>query len=122
MFDFQKPHSRDFTETISILAQLSFFVVADITDPRSVPQELMKIVPASPSVVVQPILKGTTKEDGMFADIAGYPWVLPVYRYKSVQKALAELGDQIIRPAEAKAKQILEELQKGAASGSAGGD
>ncbi len=45
MFDFEKATSRDFTETIKILAGLSKFVIVDITNPKSSPLELQAIVP-----------------------------------------------------------------------------
>ena len=43
VFDFDGPRNRDLTETISTLAHLSRAIVADLTDPRSVPHELMAV-------------------------------------------------------------------------------
>src|SRR5262249_38735213 len=63
LFDFSVPATRDITETISLLARMSRFVVADITDARSIPQELAVIVPNLP---LQPLLLKGSAEYGMF--------------------------------------------------------
>ena len=42
------------------------FIVADISDAKSVLQELRAIVPDLPSVPVQPIILATQEEPGMF--------------------------------------------------------
>jgi hypothetical protein len=41
LFDFEKPSHRDLQETIVTLAGLSRFIIADISDPKSIPQELV---------------------------------------------------------------------------------
>lgn len=100
LFDFDKPASRDVTETISLLARMARFVLADITDARSIPQELNVIVPDLPSVPVQPLLLKESTEYGMFEHYTHYPWVLPLHRYDTQDQLVAEFGEQVIGPAE----------------------
>ena len=111
LFDFEKPTSRDLTETVSTLAHMSRFVIADITDARSIPQELQRIVPHLPSLPVQPLLLSSQYEYAMCKDISDYPWVLAPYRYDSPAALLTALEAKVIAPAEAKAKEIEERRQ-----------
>ncbi|WP_153801190.1 pentapeptide repeat-containing protein [Foetidibacter luteolus] len=108
LFDFEKPAGRDLTETVSTLAHLAKFVIADITDAKSIPQELKAIVPALPSLPVQPIILDKQFEYSMFIDFAGFFSVLPPYRYKDTATLLAALQDSIIQPTINKATEIEE--------------
>ena len=105
LFDFEEPANRDVTETVSTLAHMARFVIADITDARSIPQELMAIIPHLPSVPVQPLLLASQREYGMFRTFKKYPWVLEPFRYENQEHLLAALGDAVIGPAETKAKE-----------------
>jgi hypothetical protein len=100
LFDFEKPASRDITETISILAHMACFVIADISEAKSIPQELERIIPDLPSVPVQPLLQASVDEYGMFEHFKRYPWVLEVLRYEALDDLLGCLGEKIIVPAE----------------------
>ena len=100
LFDFSVPATRDIAETISLLSRMSRFVVADITDPRSIPQELSMVIPDLPSVPVQPLLLEGSTEYGMFEHFKRYPWVLETYRYPSSEHLIAGLAEHVIGPAE----------------------
>jgi uncharacterized protein YjbI with pentapeptide repeats len=106
LFDFEKPSSRDLTETISTLAHMARFVIADITDAKSIPQELQAIVPDLPSVPVQPLIASSDYEYGMFEHFRRYPWVLETYQYDRPDDLLGDLGEKVISPAERKAKEL----------------
>lgn len=82
LFDFKSPQNRDLTETIITLASMSKFIIADITDPKSIPQELTSFIPQFPSVPVQPIILDNEKEYAMFEHFKSYPWVLKQLQYK----------------------------------------
>lgn len=110
IFDFEKPSSRDLTETVSTLAHLSRFVIADITDAKSIPQELQVIVPNLPSVAVQPIISNEDYEYALFEHFKRYPSVLPVHRYKSQEELIAGLSSNVIQPAEDRVKQLRGEI------------
>jgi uncharacterized protein YjbI with pentapeptide repeats len=106
LFDFEGPTSRDLTETISTLAHMARFIIADLTEAKSMPQEVQAIVPNLPSVPVQPLLLASEYEYGMFEHFKRYPWVLAVYRYEDPQEVLNSLEAKIISPAEAKAREL----------------
>jgi Pentapeptide repeats (8 copies) len=108
IFDFQKPASRNLTETVSTLAHMARFVIADITDPKSIPQELQRIVPDLPSVPVQPLLDSSFKEYAMFGDFFDYPTVLTPHRYDRIEELVASLDEKVIAPAVNRAKEIEE--------------
>jgi hypothetical protein len=80
------------------------FLIADITDAKSVLQELQAVVPANPSVPVQPVILNSQTEPGMFDFFRMYPWVLEPFLYEDQDGLLAVLADQVIGPAERKAK------------------
>jgi hypothetical protein len=102
LFDFEKPVSRDTDETITLLARMAKFVIADVTDAKAVLQELRAFVPNLSSLPVQPIILAAQKEPGMFDFYRNMPWFLKVHHYADQEQLLADLGEKVIRPAELK--------------------
>jgi len=109
IFDFQKPARQTTLETISTLAHLARFIIADVTDAKSVLQELQSIVPANPSVPVQILLLASQQEPGMFDFFQSFPWVLDTFRYGSLDELLTSFDEKVIRPVEGRAAQRIAE-------------
>jgi hypothetical protein len=104
VFDFEQPSSRNLTETVSTLAHMARFIIADLTSAKSIPQELERIVPRL-RVPVQPLLHTSEQRPyAMFESFVDYPWVLPLYRYGDQETLLQSLQEHIIVPAEKKAQ------------------
>jgi hypothetical protein len=106
LFDFEGPLSRNTDETITLLAWMARFVIADISDAKSVLQELRAIVPDLPNLPVQPVIVATQEEPGMFDFYRHFPWFLKVHRYDNQQQLIAELSERVILPAETKVQEL----------------
>jgi hypothetical protein len=113
LFDFERPAHRDYTETVRTLAALSRFVVADLTDPRSIPQELMAIVPNFLSVPVRAVLLGDQTDWAMFSDLLRYPNVIPPYYYSNDETLIARLEEDVVAPAECLASKLAGNVSNG---------
>jgi uncharacterized protein YjbI with pentapeptide repeats len=107
VFNFDKPETKDFTETVRLLAGLSHFVIVDITNPRSTPLELQATVPDL-MVPFVPIIESGQEPFAMFADLQRYDWVIkPVIAYPSLGRLIEVFEEEIVRPAEAKFNKLL---------------
>jgi uncharacterized protein YjbI with pentapeptide repeats len=106
LFDFEKPASKDLTGTVSTLANMARFIIADLTDPNSVPHELATVIPSTVVPVQAIVLKGR-RAYPMFADLKRrHHWVLKPYQYKSKDLLIDQLSERVIAPAEAKARAL----------------
>jgi hypothetical protein len=94
VFNFDKPETKDFTETVRLLCGLSKFVIVDITNPRSSPLELQATV-SDYMVPFIPILQKGDEENpfAMLVDLKNkHDWVLqPVIRYPTVDRLIEVL-------------------------------
>jgi hypothetical protein len=71
-----------------------------------VPHELATIIPLT-VVPIQAIILEGQRTYPMFEDYKRrYSWVLEPHQYQSEQQLIAQLGEQVIAPAEAKAKEL----------------
>lgn len=95
LFDFTGPSSRDFTETIGLLGRMSRFIIADITDAKSIPQELNEIIPHNPSIKIQPILLKGEKPYSMFEHWQRYEWVNEIFEYTDEESLLNFFQNEI---------------------------
>jgi uncharacterized protein YjbI with pentapeptide repeats len=79
MFDFDKPANRSFVETVSTLAHLARFIIADFTDPKIVLQEVEHVVSLL-AVPIKPILLQGSEEPVALLDARkGRTYVLDTY-------------------------------------------
>jgi hypothetical protein len=108
VFNFDKPDTKDFTETIRVLAGMSRFVIADITNPRSAPLELQATIPEY-MIPFVPIIQKGEEPFAMFTDlwIKHREWVLDPIRYSSLDRLVEVLDSEVIKPAEARFNALL---------------
>lgn len=99
VFDFDRPTEKDFTETIKALASLSYFVIADITNPASSPLELQATLPDYQIPFVPIIQEGEQSFPMMVGLQKKYNWVLNTVSYSSVETLVKVLKSAIIDPA-----------------------
>ncbi len=106
VFDFDRPADKDFTETIKTLAGLSFFVIADVTNPKSSPLELQATVPDY-QIPFVPIIQEGEIPFAMMADLQKkYNWVLNTVSYDSQETLMKALKPLIIDPAMKKRQEL----------------
>jgi hypothetical protein len=108
VFNFDKPETKDFTETVRLLAGMSKFVIADITNPKSSPLELQATVPEI-MVPFQPIIEQGEKPFAMLQDlwIKHRDWVFEPIEYSSVDRLVETMDAEIIGPAETRFDELV---------------
>jgi hypothetical protein len=89
VFNFDKPETKDFTKTVRLLARLSKFAIADVTNLKSAPLELQAIVPET-MVPFRPIIEEGEKPFAMLQDlwIKHREWVFEPIHYSSLEALL----------------------------------
>jgi hypothetical protein len=108
VFNFDKPETKDFTETVRLLAGLSKFVIADLTSPKSAPYELGAIV-SQTIIPFQPIIAAGETPFAMLRDLlTSYPdRVFQPIEYPSVDRLVETMDAEIIGPAETRFDELV---------------
>ncbi len=100
IFDFVPSENRDLTETVQLLAGMSKFVIADLTDAKSIPQELSHIIPFFPSIPIRPILLKNEGVYSMYEHWEKFNSVLPIFYYEDKKDLLNNLKVEILEVVE----------------------
>ncbi len=107
MFDFKRSADSTFDQVIMTLSGLSRFVIADLTDPKVVLKEISVILKNYPTVPVRPILKQGHELNLTTLDHALSPaFLVPVFRYQNSDHLVDSIREQIIDPAETRAREL----------------
>jgi uncharacterized protein YjbI with pentapeptide repeats len=108
VFNFDKPETKDFTETVRLLAGLAHFVIADITNPKSAPLELQATVPEI-MVPFRPIIEEGQEPFAMLKDlwVKHRDWVFEPIYYSSLDALVGALDEKIIGPAKVRFAELL---------------
>jgi len=108
LFTYRRPESRDLVESVVGFAALSRFIIADLSEPRSIQSELEAIVPRFLSVPVVPVINRTGKEWATFSSLQREQNVIkPTLRYRDLDDLLSKLVDEIVPMAEAKRLEVM---------------
>jgi uncharacterized protein YjbI with pentapeptide repeats len=103
IFDFDKPSSKNVTDTVKLLAQMARYVIVDLSDPNSAPYELGVIsMLGLDTTPVVPVIVADQVTFPMLDDILRKPWCTALYRYKNRDELVQTFDVGVIARAEAK--------------------
>jgi hypothetical protein len=74
------------------------FVIADVTEAKSIPQELSHIIPFMPSVPILPIVQEGHQEYAMFEHWKQFTTVLSMSTYRSADELIGNLQSLVLQP------------------------
>jgi hypothetical protein len=106
LFTYSKPDYRDLIESIRGFASMSRFIIADLSEPKSLPSELEAIVPHFQSIPVMPIINRTGKPYATFDSIKRKPNVATILRYNNETQLMDKLDKEIVTVAEQKLQEL----------------
>ena len=112
VFDFHVPSNRDLIDTVFVLAGLSSFIIADLTEPRSVPLETM-LITSGLTIPFAPIIEKSEKSFSMLNSLqAKYYWVMKAFQYRNEKHLVKSLKNNIVIPSLKMKKRISNHRKK----------
>lgn len=114
LFDTTPAVSRDLSETVQVLARLSRFVIADLSDPRSSPHELQQFVPFV-AVPTATVTRGQPSFS-MAGDNEKYSWVLPHRTYADQDLLFSDLDGLLEALEEARGRALIDRTARASIS------
>jgi uncharacterized protein YjbI with pentapeptide repeats len=100
IFDFEKPESYDLMETMSALAHMSRFVIADFTEPSMVLQEVPHVVANLKLPVVPLFCRDFGEPPDVLLGLERGGLVLKTFYYKNEEHLLGSLRAEVVDQAE----------------------
>jgi uncharacterized protein YjbI with pentapeptide repeats len=106
VFEFEAPISAVSLETLKILADLTRFILVEVTEAADLFPTVQAILPHE-EISIQPLFYGEALPSGISVDFQQYPQILPIHFYKdrdslalSLQEMIPLLTRQTARKAE----------------------
>jgi hypothetical protein len=107
LFDFEIPKDQHFIDTVTTVARLARFVIADITQPKAVQDELREIVDKGVIMPIQPLISEPQRPYSAFKSLRmNRKWVLPPHSYKNPKDLVASFDEKVVAPAETMFKEL----------------
>jgi len=112
-FDFERPAALDYAETVSVLAGLSRFIVADYTDAKEVRAELLEARRQHARVPVIPLARHDARLPVTITNVFSADELNRLLvRYEDAEDLVSKLQSAVIEPAEARVAEIAFELER----------
>jgi hypothetical protein len=108
VFDYSGPESQDLMTTVRTIAHVSRFIIADLTEQKSVSMEVHDIVQQleTPVKLIIDVSSGEVPPKMLESDLK-HPWLIPgIYGYRTIEELCANLESRVINPAEEKRKEL----------------
>jgi hypothetical protein len=112
MFEFNPLAKEPTIKTLYTLAHLSRFVIADLTDAKSVLQELATILKDLPTLPVKPIIHESDDLPPMGDSFFIMKSMLKPYIYTTKDNLLSDLKNEVIDPAEERIEKFEAQLSE----------